>query len=136
MELQLQNPGDYPHVHHVEEAMIAVVHGEASYKLDTSFILGEDQIIDWQVSATQSLSASDVEPILDLEPEVVLLGTGRQQTFPGAEVMASFLQRRIGIEPMDNAAAARTHTILTGEDRRVVAAFMMPEAAVGEMENA
>jgi uncharacterized protein len=58
----------------------------------------------------------------------VLLGTGDHQVFPAAEIMASFLRRGIGVEPMDNAAAARTHTILAGEDRQVVAAFILPSA--------
>lgn len=127
MELQLERPGDYPHVHHVENHVIAVVHGEQAYRLSSSFILGDDRIIeDWSVSTPNRLHANDLEPILALKPEVVLLGTGTRQVFPPGEVMAAFLQRGIGIEPMDNAAAARTHTILTGEDRHVVAAFILP----------
>ena len=40
--------------------------------------------------------------------------------------MAAFLQRGVGIEVMDNAAAARTFNVLAGEGRRVVAAFVLP----------
>ena len=129
MELHREHPGNYPHVHHVEHDAIAVVHGEATHKLTASFILGVDKIIEhWPVSDAGALDLNDIQPILELKPDVVLLGTGDQQVFPAAEVMAAFLKHGIGIEPMDNAAAARTHTILAGEDRQVVAAFILPNA--------
>jgi uncharacterized protein len=63
--------------------------------------------------------------LLDLKPEVILIGTGARQVFPPAEVMAAALRRGVGIEVMDNAAAARTHAVLAGEGRRVVAAFIL-----------
>lgn len=126
MELQREHPGNYPHVHHVEAGTIAVVHGEATYKLTSSFILGFDRIVEnWPADDVKTLGQDDIQPILELEPDVVLLGTGDSQVFPPTEVMAAFLKRGIGVEPMDNAAAARTHTILAGEDRRVVAAFIL-----------
>ena len=40
-------------------------------------------------------------------------------------VMATCLTRGIGIEVMDNAAAARTFNVLATEGRRVVAAFLI-----------
>ena len=39
--------------------------------------------------------------------------------------MATCLTRGIGIEVMDNAAAARTFNVLATEGRRVVAAFLI-----------
>ncbi len=130
MELQLERPGDYPHVHHVERDAIAVVQGEQGHRLTSSFIIAADRIIEnWPVTAPETLAVEDLEPILALAPDVVLLGTGSRQVFPSGKVMAACLQRGIGIEPMDNAAAARTHTILTGEERHVVAAFILPRMA-------
>ena len=55
----------------------------------------------------------------------MLLGTGPRQRFPSAAVMAALLTRGIGIEVMDNAAAARTFNVLASEGRRVVAGFVM-----------
>ncbi len=127
MELHLEHPGNYPHVHHVEERAVIVVHGEQVHRLTASFFLGEDHIAEnWPVTAAERLEPAQIEPILALQPDVVILGTGNRQVFPPARVMATFLRHGIGIEPMDNAAAARTHTILTGEERRVVAAFILP----------
>ncbi|MGH8115897.1 MAG: MTH938/NDUFAF3 family protein, partial [Rhodanobacteraceae bacterium] len=58
-------------------------------------------------------------------PDVVLLGTGARQVFPSQAVLGAFLQRGVGVEAMDNAAAARTWDILAGEGRNVVAAFIL-----------
>ena len=40
--------------------------------------------------------------------------------------MAALLTRGIGLEVMDNAAAARTFNVLANEGRRVVAGFLLP----------
>ena len=68
----------------------------------------------------------DLDALLALEPELLVLGTGEIQKFPPAVVMATCLQRGIGIEVMTNAAAARTYSVLAGEGRRVVAGFVFP----------
>ena len=53
--------------------------------------------------------------MLALKPELVVLGTGAVQVFPPAAVMAACLTRGIGIEVMDNAAAARTFNVLAAK---------------------
>jgi uncharacterized protein len=62
--------------------------------------------------------------ILDLEPEIVLLGTGARQIFPPGEFGARFLRKGIGVEVMDTGAACRTYNVLAGEQRRVVAVLL------------
>lgn len=95
--------------------------------LDASFILTPSQLVeDWPVHAGEPLVAEDLAPLLALDPELVVLGTGDRQVFPSAAVMAACLTRGVGIEVMDNAAAARTYNVLAGEGRRVVAAFLLP----------
>jgi len=47
------------------------------------------------------------------------------QRFPSAAILAVCLTRGVGIEVMDNRAAARTFSILANEGRRVVAAFLL-----------
>jgi len=81
----------------------------------------------WPVTAAGKLDAEDVPAVLALKPEVVVLGTGDRQVFPAAAFMAGFLRQGIGIEVMDNAAAARTYNLLAGEDRQVVAGFILPD---------
>lgn len=125
MELQLERPGDYPYIRHVDDHAITVVDQEL-HELTASFILTGDRVVeDWPVSDVRQMQPSDIESVLEFEPEVILLGTGPTQGFPPAAVMATALKRGVGVESMNNAAAARTHTVLAGEGRKVVAAFIL-----------
>jgi uncharacterized protein len=67
----------------------------------------------------------DPSRILALDPELVLLGTGRRQIFPAASFRAQFLSAGIGFEVMDTGAACRTFNVLVAEQRRVVALLMV-----------
>ncbi|GAB3508119.1 Mth938-like domain-containing protein [Pseudoxanthomonas daejeonensis] len=95
--------------------------------LNRSFALAPDRLVeDWPApAASTALEPAHLEPLLALEPELVVLGTGGRQVFPPAAVMAACLTRGIGIEVMDNAAAARTYNVLAGEGRRVVVALLL-----------
>ena len=94
--------------------------------LDKSFIVATDRIVeDFPYSDSKALDESAVEKILSLKPEVVLLGTGARANFPPQRVMAEFLKRGVGVETMDNAAAARTFNVLVGEGRNAVAVFLL-----------
>ena len=92
-----------------------------------SLLLNTDRVIeDFPPRKVEELDAGAIEKVFSLEPEVVLLGTGARITFPPAAVLAEFLKRRVGLEAMDNAAAARTFNVLVGEGRRAVAVFLLP----------
>ncbi len=94
--------------------------------LDRSFVIAPDRLIEgWPVTDARALQPADLEPLLSLQPEVLLLGSGAGQAFPPAAVMAACLGRGIGIEVMTNDAAARTFNVLAGEGRRVVAGFIL-----------
>jgi uncharacterized protein len=96
-------------------------------RLAASFILSPMVLIDaWRPRSIAELVPEDMEPVLALNPSVVLLGSGATLRFPSAAVMAACLTRGIGIEVMDNAAAARTFNVLATEARKVVAAFLLP----------
>lgn len=124
MDLSLERPGDFLFVRRVGDRAITVVDRE----LERSFLLATNRAVeDWPVTDATALDASHVDAILELQPELVVLGTGQRQVFPAAAFMAGFLRQGIGIEVMDNAAAARTYDLLAGEGRHVVAAFILPE---------
>ena len=95
--------------------------------LERSFALAPDRLIeDWAAPATAAaLEPAHLDALLALAPELLVLGTGQRQVFPSPAVMAACLTRGIGIEVMDNAAAARTYNVLAGEGRRVVVAFLL-----------
>jgi uncharacterized protein len=95
-------------------------------ELRHSFLLSPDCLVEgWRPRAIDELEAADMEAVLALQPALVLLGSGAVGRFPAPAVMAACLTRGIGIEVMDNAAAARTFNLLAGEGRRVVAAFLL-----------
>ena len=96
-------------------------------RLTRSFIIAPDALVeDWPVHDVRAMNPADLDALLALQPALVVLGTGAQQQFPPAAVMAACLQRGIGLEAMTNAAAARTYSVLAGEGRRVVAGFAFP----------
>ncbi|URL57267.1 Mth938-like domain-containing protein [Luteibacter flocculans] len=123
MELSFEHPGEYLFVRRVGADTITIVDRD----FHKSLLLTPEKVVeDWSVTDASQLGLADIETIVALAPELVLLGTGQRQVFPPAEVMAAFLRRGIGIEAMTNGAAARTYTLLAGEGRRVVAAFILP----------
>lgn len=77
------------------------------------------------LTAAAGLAATHVAHLLELEPEVVLLGTGQRQVFPDPAFGAQFLAAGIGFEVMDTGAACRTFNVLVSEQRRV-AALLIP----------
>ncbi len=123
MDLSLDRPDGYVFVRRVEVDHIVVV----DRKLNRSFLLSPDGIIEnWPIDDARTLDASHVASLQALQPELVILGTGRRQIFPAAAFLAGFLRQQVGIEVMDNAAAARTYNLLASEGRRVVAGFILP----------
>ena len=123
MQLTLQNPETGLFVRRVGANAITVVDRD----LSRSFVLSRETTIEnWPVADVSQLTVESIEAILAHSPEVVLLGSGATLRFPERAVMAAFLTRRIGVEVMDNAAAARTFNVLAQEGRRVVAAFILP----------
>ncbi len=122
MELNLERPRDYLFVRQADAQTVVIVDRPFS----ASIILARDKVIeDWDVTDAAVMTPTHAEPILALQPDVVLLGTGERQKFPSQAVLAAFLQVGVGVEVMDNAAAARTWDILASEGRNVVAAFIL-----------
>lgn len=84
-------------------------------------------VMAWGVTGFDALVEDDFRRLLELEPELVLLGTGSRQRFPHPRLIAPLTERQIGLETMNNGAACRTYNILAGEGRRAVAA-LLPDA--------
>lgn len=122
MQLTLENP-DFRYLLRGVSADGVLVNDAT---LNRSFILTPHQLVEnWRPASCQELVADDMQALLDLNPVLVILGTGPHQQFPAAAVMAACLTRGIGIEVMNNAAAARTFNVLATEGRKVVAGFIV-----------
>jgi len=101
-----------------------IVIGERT--LNHPCIVSANALIDqWEFESIQQLKIEELTQILELEPEVILLGTGERQIFPPSEILAWCINRRIALEPMDLGAACRTFNVLAQEDRKVVGAFVV-----------
>jgi uncharacterized protein len=95
-------------------------------RLTQSFILSPETLqSSWPPESVEELRPEHCEPILALSPEIVIVGTGEQQRFPGPQLLQSLHTASIGIEVMSNAAACRTYNLIRNEGRRVVAAIML-----------
>lgn len=92
---------------------------------ESLILTGRQVITNWEPNQLPELTASHMEVVLSLDPELVLLGTGARQQFPALEVLTRFHRAQIGIEVMDTAAACRTFNILVAEGRQVAAALLM-----------
>ncbi len=93
-----------------------------------SLIVTPTKIIsDWPPQSFHDLDASYFEALVALEPELVILGTGKYLRFPSPAVTRALIDANVGFEVMDTGAACRTYNILMSEGRKVVAALLMIE---------
>jgi len=88
-------------------------------------VCGATLIDDWRPQHVSELTASDLEVVLALQPQVLLLGSGARQVFPPPELLAPLYAARVGFEVMDTGAACRTYNVLVGEGRQVAAALII-----------
>lgn len=79
----------------------------------------------WAAMGFEALTEADFALALELQPEIVLIGTGQRQRFPNPRLYRALTEARIGVEIMDTAAACRTYNIIAGEGRRVAAALIV-----------
>ncbi|HIC62027.1 MAG TPA: hypothetical protein EYO72_04800 [Marine Group III euryarchaeote] len=80
----------------------------------------------WVRDNRQTLSSSDLFPLLALDVDILLVGTGPTQDIPDPSVYRAFVDKGMSIEFMDSAAACRTYNILAEEQRRVGAGITLP----------
>ncbi len=122
MQFSLSNQGDEYSVSAYDPGRI-VVRGR-EYK--NSVVLLPDQVIDdWRPCSVDDLRQEDFALLVELNPDVILLGSGERQIFPPVTLYAPVIQSGIGIEIMDSAAACRTYNILLSAGRRVAAALLL-----------
>jgi uncharacterized protein len=87
-------------------------------------VLRDRLVTDWQPTGFDDLTAEHFALLAELQPEIVLLGTGARLRFPRPELTRALMEARIGLEVMDIRAACRTYNILAAEERKVAAALL------------
>jgi len=101
-----------------------IVIGEQEIR--SSCLVTANSLEPWTPRSIEELRAEHLGALFELAPEVVVLSTGAKQLFPRAALRAEFATRRIGLEVMEIGAACRTYNVLVGEERRVLAALLLP----------
>ncbi|HUF82364.1 MAG TPA: Mth938-like domain-containing protein [Burkholderiales bacterium] len=92
---------------------------------ETSVVVTPEAVTEWNAVRVDTLTAANFGFIADLNPEIVLLGTGATQRFPPPELARALAVSGVGLEVMDSRAACRTYNILATEGRKVVAAILL-----------
>lgn len=90
-----------------------------------SLLLTPQKATPWSLDSIGSLSETHIEALLIYKPTIVLIGTGFKQQFINPSLLAPLMKHRIGFEIMSTAAACRTFTILSNDDRNVLAALCL-----------
>lgn len=103
--------------------------GDRAYQ--SSLIISPKRIIeDWHPRAAVDLTTADFKLMLELDPELVLLGTGARMQFPPQSITQPLIHRSVGLEVMATAAACRTYNVLAHEGRNVVASLIIESGMV------
>ena len=124
MSLQQQLPEGGKRIRWVDGDCIRIDDQE----LRSHFALSPEQIwaadsrsgspLHWQHADWRALLAA-------LKPQILLFGSGDRQRFLSPAILGFLMQQGVGVECMDNHAAARTFNLLADEDRPVVAVFCL-----------
>jgi len=120
MELNLDK-GDGIHIRSYQPGCIET--DEATYA--SSIIITGKQVIPWRPATLNELTEADLFQLLEFNPKIVLLGTGKILEFPPVALWRSLIEKNIGYEVMDTAAACRTYNVLMTENRAVVAGLIV-----------
>ena len=91
---------------------------------ESNLIVMPERMLPWDAASFDALTPNDFQVLLELNPEILLLGTGAKQRFPHPRLTQALAHKRIGVEVMDLQAACRTYNILMAEERRVAAALL------------
>jgi len=88
-------------------------------------VLVDSVVADWQATDFNHLTENSFAKLVDLKPEVVLLGTGEKHQFLHPKNYKALTEKGIPLECMTTAAACRTYNILMSEGRNVAAALIL-----------
>jgi len=89
-------------------------------------IVSADTILsEWTPRDLARVTVADLKPVLELEPELIILGSGSAALPPDVDLMAELAAHGIGLECMQTSAACRTFNVLVHEGRRVAAALIV-----------
>lgn len=109
-------------IRRIEDGAITI--GEETVTTHVALTAGRI-IREWPATPVAELSMGDLDTVLAENPEMIVLGTGREQRFAPKELTFALARRGVGLETMDTRAACRTFNILVAEGRRPAAVLII-----------
>lgn len=100
-----------------------VVINGAEYR-ESVIVPWQGMVSRWQVDSFDDLTEDRFAALAAQGPELVIFGSGSRIRFVKPALLRPLIERRIGVETMDTAAACRTYNVLLAEGRSVVAALL------------
>jgi len=79
----------------------------------------------WPAQHFDELSAEHFAQLANVDAEVAIFGSGSRIRFPKPAWLKPLIEKNVGVETMDTAAACRTYNILAQEGRQVVVALLL-----------
>ena len=86
-------------------------------------VKGSDILLDIVPKSVEAIGRDHIELLVQLNPSLIIIGTGSTQTFLDALVLRPALEANVGVEVMSTAAACRSFNVLVAENRAVVGVF-------------
>ncbi|MCU7959254.1 MAG: Mth938-like domain-containing protein [gamma proteobacterium symbiont of Bathyaustriella thionipta] len=109
-------------IHSYEDGLVRI----NNQSWQSSLIVSPQTLINnWRPSSIEQLQDDDFAAVIELQPEFLILGTGKTQAFPPIRCYSSLIQAGIHVEFMNTGAACRTFNIMLSEDRPVAAALII-----------
>ncbi len=124
MQLTMENTGGANRIRAYDVGSVTV---NEHALVRTTVVMRDDLITDWEPEDIRGLTEHHLERLLQLDPELIVIGTGRWQRFPDRRVLSRLIRAGIGVEVMTTPAACRTYNVLVAENRRAIAALFMIE---------
>ncbi|MGD8570221.1 MAG: MTH938/NDUFAF3 family protein [Gammaproteobacteria bacterium] len=94
--------------------------------LTESFIMTPQRLIrNWPPQSVGEICAEHLQTVEHLSPEVLIIGSGVTLEFPDFGLTTELMEKGIGVEVMDTAAACRTYNVLMHEGRKVALALVI-----------
>ena len=90
-----------------------------------SIIIFEDKIIPWPVNNVDDINSDTLQPIIKLNPDCVIFGTGKQFHFLEAKQLQALINAGIGYESMQSSTACGSYQLIASDGRSVLGAIIL-----------
>ena len=125
MQLTMENTGDANRIHSYGQDGIVI---NGTRHETTTVVTAHEVLTRWGPGSVAALGEREIDSLLEMEPELIIIGTGSRQLFPSRAFMIRAIEAGIGIEAMTTPAACRTYNVLIAEQRNAMAVLFGMES--------